>query len=248
MTEEIKRTARDSGPIEQPKKVVTISEPHKEEHLVQQRPKERQVESIAHPSKPLPKPASIEGLQPTAIIPHQAIGLDLYQGTIKPVEQPKDRHGYVPLKSPASKVVYKKQIGDYGADPTEYNDKIPDRYIHASNGQIPKARERWQNAKIWRNSNRVDSILERTPESFELVSRHLPHFILRRSKQGQYVFIEQPGHPRLKELWENGLNEDDIIMHYVFIMEYMWRKLNLNDLGMIIVIIDLKVSKYYYYY
>ena len=120
-------------------------------------------------------------------------------------------------------------------------DGLPDRYLRMAKGDRVKAKKAFENTLEWRKENDVDRILQRSFPKFDLCRRVFPVFISGRDDQGHISIVQRPG--KIDFAFGNAQNvtEDDLLMHYVFLCEYLW---NILDPGppdaVMTTIIDMK--------
>ena len=120
-------------------------------------------------------------------------------------------------------------------------DGLPDRYLRMAKGDRVKAKKAFEHTLEWRKENDVDRILQRSFPKFDLCRRTFPVFISGRDDQGHICIVQRPG--KIDFAFGNAQNvtEDDLLMHYVFLCEYLW---NIADPGppdaVMTTIIDMK--------
>lgn len=119
-------------------------------------------------------------------------------------------------------------------------DGIPTRYLVMQNGKREAAKNAVQSTLQWRKEHEIDHILTRPHQKFDQAKAVFPHFFLGRDKNGDIVFLQRPALIDLARAKKNGLSLKDLLMHYVFVNEYLWQILEKSKpLGTMTSIIDL---------
>lgn len=112
------------------------------------------------------------------------------------------------------------------------------RFIAAEKGDEEKGRQRYQHTLQWRQENRIDNILVTPHPTFATIKQHYPQYFHGRSKAGQPVYYERPGKIDLAALKREGLSIDDLLRHYMYITEYLWRVIEPTDTGRSLTVLD----------
>lgn len=99
--------------------------------------------------------------------------------------------------------------------------RLPPNYLAFYNHNQHKARRAWEETQKWRLEKGVWKIHTMPNTWFNKVKEAYPHFVHGHSKAGYPVVYEQPGRMNLKDLFRNGCQVSDMIMHYTFFMEYL---------------------------
>ena len=118
--------------------------------------------------------------------------------------------------------------------------EIPDRFIAAEKGNVPKGQKRWIDTVRWRRENRIANILKEPHRLFKLIKQHYPHWYHGRSKNNNPVYIEQPGKINLKELKKAGVKMEDLLRHYMYITEFLWVFIEPTEEGRCISVLDVQ--------
>lgn len=122
------------------------------------------------------------------------------------------------------------------------DDQVPGRYIRGCLGDMEEAKRRWLITKEWREENCIDQILEQPQPHFAFIKKNYSHSIHKVTKDGYYVWIEQPGKSNLDAIWKQEIDLDALRSHYIFVTEFLWRMVDPREDGMILSIFDLKGS------
>jgi hypothetical protein len=112
------------------------------------------------------------------------------------------------------------------------------RFIAAEKGDEEKGRQRYQNTLQWRKENDIDNILVTPHPTFETIKKYYPQYFHGRSKAGQPVYYERPGKIDLAALKREGLSIEDLLRHYMYITEYLWRVIEPSDMGRSLTVLD----------
>ena len=101
---------------------------------------------------------------------------------------------------------------------------VPQSYIETFSSSDPthsKAKAKWKESQKWRRERKVWRIHSTPHSHFAEIKKAYPHFVHGFSKAGYIIVYEQPGKMELKGLFRSGCTVDDMIHHYVFLMEYI---------------------------
>ena len=101
----------------------------------------------------------------------------------------------------------------------------PPRFLCAVRGDREKALERWRETEAWRREHPWRATLSRPQPHFERIKQLHRHFIHRTDRAGHPVFyeiIERPN-AKFRELREHGVELRDVIAHFHFLYEWLYR-------------------------
>lgn len=112
------------------------------------------------------------------------------------------------------------------------------RFIAAEKGDEEKGRQRYQNTLQWRREHSIDNILVTPHPTFGVIKQYYPQYFHGRSRAGQPVYYERPGKIDLAALKREGLSIEDLLRHYMYITEYLWRVIEPSDSGRSITVLD----------
>ncbi|CAH0493996.1 unnamed protein product [Peronospora farinosa] len=112
------------------------------------------------------------------------------------------------------------------------------RFIAGEKGDVEKGRARYVATLEWRKENGIDDILVTPHRTFEIFKRYYPQFFHGRTRDGLPVYYERPGKIDLAALKREGLSIDDLLRHYMYITEYLWRVLEPNDEARSMTVLD----------
>ncbi|CAM9291492.1 unnamed protein product, partial [Ectocarpus fasciculatus] len=118
---------------------------------------------------------------------------------------------------------------------------VPNRYLRGCKMDATEARRRWHLTLDWRIEEDVDGILEESQPNFFKIKECYPHYFHNWSRDGHPVYYERVGYVDKKKMKEYGITVPMLLRHYVFITEYLWRKLDPDeDAGASISIMDVE--------
>ncbi|KAG7400991.1 hypothetical protein PHYBOEH_003581 [Phytophthora boehmeriae] len=112
------------------------------------------------------------------------------------------------------------------------------RFIAGEKGDVEKGRQRYLNTLEWRKENNIDDILVTPHPNFEIIKKYYPQYFHGRTRDGLPVYYERPGKIDLPALKREGLSIDDLLRHYMYMTEYLWRVVEPNDSGRSITVLD----------
>jgi hypothetical protein len=119
-------------------------------------------------------------------------------------------------------------------------DGIPLRYLTMQRNHRHAALKALDATLHWRKENKIDEILAKPHPKFDLCKQVFPHYFLGRDKENHVVFLQRPALIDLKKAHANGLTKDELLMHYVYVNEYLWQILEAdNPLGTMTSVLDL---------
>jgi len=111
------------------------------------------------------------------------------------------------------------QLGDgHESDP----DQIPNRYMKVQKGNRAAAKAAMEKTKSWREENDIDGILARPHPKFDQCKTLSPHFFAGRDSKNNIIFYQSPAVVDLKRATKNDVTSDDLLMNYVYVLEYCW--------------------------
>lgn len=107
-----------------------------------------------------------------------------------------------------------------------FRNTIPERYIVGLSAEGPDVpAKRWKETLEWRETNRVDDILDEPQEMYETIKKFYSHFYHNRTKDGRVIYYERPGKSDFVGLREAGCATDVMVRHFLFITETYYRVL-----------------------
>jgi len=151
---------------------------------------------------------------------------------------------YSPSAAPTSSANEKKkdytfsvfQEGDgHETDP----DGIPSRYMKMQNNRRDLAKAALGKTVKWRKENDIDTILARPHPKYDVSKAVFPHYFCGRDDTQHVILVQRPGLMNDKVAKKNDLTGEDLLLHYIYVMEYLWRILDPAPDGTMTSIIDL---------
>ena len=159
----------------------------------------------------------------------------------------------IPMQqSTASTQHYDNQIATYSKRRVVYPDgkiaviptgeslsNTPPGYLALYKNKSSKAQSKYKETQAWRQQEKIYSIHARPHTYFAQIKVAYPHVIHGFTSNGMPVVYEKPGQMKLKELFRSGMNVEDMLVHYSYLMEYLSNmesiltELHANDCGSI---------------
>ena len=128
------------------------------------------------------------------------------------------------------------QTGDGSeADP----DGIPERFIRMQKGNRQQARDAYVATVQWRLENDVDTILSRAHPRYDICKKIFPHYFAGRDPSGYPIVVQRPGQLDFQLAHEQNISMDDLLFHYVFVLEYCWNILEPGPSGVMTSVVDM---------
>lgn len=129
--------------------------------------------------------------------------------------------------------------GKYG-DPSKYiftvyqpgdgSDKDPDdlplRFLNMQKGNRAHAKQALETTQKFRKEENVDTILQRPHPTFDICKAITPHYFIGRDVTNHVVFFQRPAMVHLDLAKANEITNHDLVMHYVYVLEYCWNLLD----------------------
>lgn len=128
--------------------------------------------------------------------------------------------------------------GTHAAEPEA---EVPQRWIEACEGDEDTARVSWENMARFRESHKLDTILDREQKDFFVIKKLYPQFWLGQDPEGNLVTLELLRDTRniIKALRHAGISSDRFARHQMFLTEF-WIRKSLSRSGRIVRIIDVQ--------
>ena len=116
----------------------------------------------------------------------------------------------------------------------------PQRWLNCEPKDEEKARWRWKLTTQFRKDHNFDRILEIPHTKFELIRPHFNCFYYHRAQNGAPVWIDCPAGSDLEVMEKLGVSEGDLIFHYIWITEFLWKFISPGDLDRCLTIYNLE--------
>ena len=122
------------------------------------------------------------------------------------------------------------------ADP----DGIPTRFHKMQKGNREKAKAAFAATVQWREDYQVNNILSRPYDKYDLCKAIFPVYIPGRDTAGNLVVVQRPGLTDFESAHKNNVTSDDLLIHYVYVVEYCWNILDPAHNGTMTTVLDLE--------
>ncbi|CAM9519394.1 unnamed protein product [Ectocarpus sp. 4 AP-2014] len=116
---------------------------------------------------------------------------------------------------------------------------MPHRFLLAESMDVAKAWARWEATLDWRKETEADTILDRPHPKFALIKSKYAHCFHLPDKDGRVTYYERPGMSDIAELKRLGITKSELLDHYVYCMEFLWKVLQPRQSQRITIVIDL---------
>jgi hypothetical protein len=108
-------------------------------------------------------------------------------------------------------------------------DGIPTRYLKMQGNERDLAASALEKTLMWRQENDIDNLLGKPHTKFDQCKAVFPHYFVGRDKGNHILFVQRPALLDLEKAESNDLSTDDLLMHYVYVNEYLWQILEAED-------------------
>lgn len=119
-------------------------------------------------------------------------------------------------------------------------DGIPGRFLNMAKGNREKAKAAFDQHLKWREEHSVDDLLKRPQPKFDLCKKIFPVYIPGRDQQNNVVVVQRVGLIDIDYGKENGISGDDLLMYYIFMIEYCWNILDTDPFAVMTTVMDLE--------
>lgn len=119
-------------------------------------------------------------------------------------------------------------------------DGIPTRFLKMQKGNREKAKAAFAATVQWREKHEVNNILSRSNPKFDVCKAIFPIYIPGRDAAGNLVVIQRPGLTDFESAHRNNITADDLLMQYVYVVEYCWNILHPAHNGTMTTVMDLE--------
>lgn len=104
-------------------------------------------------------------------------------------------------------------------------DGIPTRYLLMHGNKRHLAKTSLEATLHWRKQQKIDELLNQPQPKFDLCKAVFPHYFLGRDPTGHVIFLQLPAKFELDRAIKNGLKDDELLKHYIYVNEYLWQVL-----------------------
>jgi len=118
-------------------------------------------------------------------------------------------------------------------------DGIPDRFLRMQKGNRQKAAFAFEETVKWREENGVNDILSRPHTKFDICREIFPAYIPGRDVHGNIIIVQRPGLFDVDKMKKNNVTTNDVLLHYIYVVEYCWHILDPEPDRTMTVILDL---------
>jgi len=129
-----------------------------------------------------------------------------------------------------------------GVDSNETKE-VPITFILAEFGDVEAGRARWHKTLAWRAEVGADIALKKPHTKFEIFKRCYPSYFYGRDRVGNFLYIERIGLVDVEGMRRNGIAFDDLLWHYMYMMEYIWTVIAPSYDDRMTVILDIEFVK-----
>lgn len=119
-------------------------------------------------------------------------------------------------------------------------DQLPSRFLLMQKGNREKAKLAFEHHLQWREEHHVDDILKRPHPKFDLCKRMFPVYIPGLDRQNHIVVVQRVGLIDVEYGDKHGISGDDLIMHYIYMVEYCWNIIDSAPGAVMTTVMDLK--------
>jgi hypothetical protein len=105
-------------------------------------------------------------------------------------------------------------------------DGIPTRFLQMKKENRAEAKESWEEHLKWRQEFQVDTLLSRPHKLFDVCKAMVPHYFSGRDPHSNVIFVQRPAMLDFELMRRNNATMDDLLLHYVYVIEYCWNILD----------------------
>jgi len=102
-------------------------------------------------------------------------------------------------------------------------DGIPSRYMKMQNNQRDLAKAAVEKTVAWRKEHDIDTILARPHPNYDVSKAVFPHYFCGLDDTQHVILLQRPGLMNTNLAHKNSLSGEDLLFHYIYVMEYLWR-------------------------
>ena len=101
-------------------------------------------------------------------------------------------------------------------------DGIPRRFLLMKKNDRKEAKAAFESTLNWRREYDVDTVLSRSHVKFDICKAMLPHYFSGRDPHGNVILVQRPAALDFELMRRNNSTIDDLLMHYIYVIEYCW--------------------------
>ena len=119
-------------------------------------------------------------------------------------------------------------------------DQLPQRFLKMQKGNRKQAKAAFEHHLEWRKEHQVDDILKRPHPKFDMCKKIFPVYIPGLDRQNHIVVVQRVGLIDIDKGEEIGITGDDLLMNYIYMVEYCWNILDPAPDAVMTTVMDLK--------
>ena len=123
-------------------------------------------------------------------------------------------------------------------------DGIPTRWLDMKKGDREGAKEAFQTHLAWREEVNVDTMLERPHPKFDICKQMAPHYFAGRDPHNNIIFVQRPAHVDFELMRMNNSTIDDLLLHYVYVIQYCWNMVEPAPDAVMTNVLDMRGSSF----
>jgi hypothetical protein len=123
-------------------------------------------------------------------------------------------------------------------------DGIPTRFLDMKKGDRDGAKEAFEAHLAWREEYNVDTLLERPHPNFDVCKQMAPHYFAGRDPHNNIIFVQRPAHVDFELMRMNNATIDDLLLHYVYIIQYCWNIVEPSPTAIMTNVLDMRGSSF----
>lgn len=101
-------------------------------------------------------------------------------------------------------------------------DGIPTRFLLMKKSDRAEAKAAFERTLAWRKELEVDTILSRPHPKYDVCKALVPHYFSGKDPNNNIIFVQRPAQLDFELMEKNNATIDDLLMHYIYIIEYCW--------------------------
>ena len=101
-------------------------------------------------------------------------------------------------------------------------DGIPTRFLLMKKNDRTEAKAAFESTLSWRKEYNVDTILSHPHTKYDVCKAILPHYFSGRDPHGNIVLVQRPATLDFELMKNNDATIDDLLLHYIYVIEYCW--------------------------
>ncbi|KAL7464603.1 hypothetical protein ACHAXS_004940 [Conticribra weissflogii] len=105
-------------------------------------------------------------------------------------------------------------------------DGIPTRFLQMKKNNRDEAKAAFAEHLRWRERFQVDTLLSRPHPKYDVCKAMVPHYFSGRDPHDNIVFVQRPAMLDFEIMRRNNATIDDLLLHYIYVIEYCWNILD----------------------